>query len=984
MKKDKDKERGEVSRRDFLVGTGAIVTGIVGAGMLAGCGGGTETVTTTKTVSVPTTVTTTKTVGDGGAVTVTDTVTTTVGAGETVTKTVPGPTVTTTVGGDGALEPWQEPETTVYKANIYDVSAFDTKHGKVIRGRPVHFDAIQPELEPFKITARGKTLNLPAGSVSAVMNLLYKKRAYSPNKILYPLKRVDWEPGGDPAKMNTQNRGKSKYKRISWDEAATLVANELTRVSDTYGIEAVAHKSFSMGERKTVVGDKGTFDDFLDYWGLKTYGAYPTQVAADTASFVAGAWGGVHVHGEQDWSGYEAGDYFRAVLDNTELFCFFGADPVAKSFWDALPLTQALIVQFMKKELEIKQVYTQPYLNKGAGVFNDKWIPIYPNTDPALLLAIAYTWINEGTYSQEYLDTHTVGFDKWKAYVMGDEDGTPKTPEWASPLCGVPEWTIKALARQWVAHVTSAGHSNQGGGTCRAPYSHEPMRMILYLLCMQEYGKPGVHNIRTTYFNRWAGFTCDPNPTVSQSAVGRLISAARSREFSAEEINIAGRERQQIPLRELDKAILDPPVGWWTRRPQNITKEYPKEGKSEVHLIWAGGNSFHSNDTNSFAKYEALKSEKIECFISQPLFMEESPQYSDIILPIACQMEVDDIKAMARNLQWGYLCLERKALEPRGEAKTDWGAILEVAKKLGIDQDIMGDYTSEEEMYQDLIKMGWEKSGWQDLVSWERLNEIGIFAQPSIPDWADNANNIMGNFYNNPGDNPLLTPTGKLEIESTFLLEHFPDDNERFPVAHYVRGGPPEEGWTHNEDRLISQRANDYPLLMCSDCPDWGHHSMHGDIPWTREISRQICFDGYSYENLMVNPETADERGIKHGDLVRVYNNRGSLLGAAYITEEIMTGVLHMPKSRGGYDHIRLPDEYINRSGSPNTICPAMISRHVRTSTAYNNYLVELEKVTGAQHEEWRANDPEAFERDYDPVYGPLTSGWIEEEGGNQ
>ncbi len=66
-----------------------------------------------------------------------------------------------------------------------------------------------------------------------------------------------------------------------------------------------------------------------------------------------------------------------------------------------------------------------------------------------------YSWLSlipgltEGTYNKEYVATHTVGFDKFADYVLGKEDGVPKTPAWASPKCGVPEWTIKALAREW-------------------------------------------------------------------------------------------------------------------------------------------------------------------------------------------------------------------------------------------------------------------------------------------------------------------------------------------------------------------------------------------------------------------------------------------------------------------------------------------------------------------------------------------------------
>ena len=99
--------------------------------------------------------------------------------------------------------------------------------------------------------------------------------------------------------------------------------------------------------------------------------------------------------------------------------------------------------------------------------------PSQPNTDAAMHLAIAYIWITEGTYDKEYVATHTFGFDKFEEYVMGKEDGIPKTPEWASAKCGVPEWTIKALARDWAAKRTTIAHGNGGPGI-RGPYSTEP------------------------------------------------------------------------------------------------------------------------------------------------------------------------------------------------------------------------------------------------------------------------------------------------------------------------------------------------------------------------------------------------------------------------------------------------------------------------------------------------------------------------------
>jgi len=125
-------------------------------------------------------------------------------------------------------------------------------------------------------------------------------------------------------------------------------------------------------------------------------------------------------------------------------------------------------------------------------VHADKWIPVLPNTDSALLLAIAYLWITRDTYDKKYLDTHAHGFDKFKAYVVGEEDGIPKTPEWASPVCGVPSRIIKALARKWASSVTSFA-MRSSGNLCRGPYSTEPTRLQIALEGMQGMGRPGTN-----------------------------------------------------------------------------------------------------------------------------------------------------------------------------------------------------------------------------------------------------------------------------------------------------------------------------------------------------------------------------------------------------------------------------------------------------------------------------------------------------------
>src|SRR3990172_566784 len=116
--------------------------------------------------------------------------------------------------------------------------AVDVKDGKIVRIRPLHYDSkYDPkQFNSWKITKNGKTLGPLMKSVPSPFSLAYKKRAYSPNRIKYPLKRVDWDPKGN---RHPENRGKSKYVRISWDEATDIIASEIKRVIKKYGPYAI-------------------------------------------------------------------------------------------------------------------------------------------------------------------------------------------------------------------------------------------------------------------------------------------------------------------------------------------------------------------------------------------------------------------------------------------------------------------------------------------------------------------------------------------------------------------------------------------------------------------------------------------------------------------------------------------------------------------------------------------------------------------------
>jgi anaerobic selenocysteine-containing dehydrogenase len=229
----------------------------------------------------------------------------------------------------------------------------------------------------------------------------------------------------------------------------------------------------------------------------------------------------------------------------------------------------------------------------------------------------------------------------------------------------------------------------------------------------------------------------------------------------------------------------------------------------------------------------------------------------------------------------------------------------------------------------------------------------------------------MIKFYEDPIANPLETPSGKLEFYSERLASHFPDDNERPPIPKWI-----EKGVSHDE-RLSSDRARKYPLLQMSNHGRWRVHAQCDDITWTRETPtcKVKGSDGYMYEPLWINPQDAAKRGIKHGDIVKVYNERGAVLGGAIVWERIMPGVVYM--DHGARVDWIIPGE-LDRGGAINLISPYNITSKNCAGMATSGYLVEVEKVTLAQMEEWQKQYPEAFEREYDPASGLRFNAWVE------
>jgi len=862
--------------------------------------------------------------------------------------------------------------------------------GKITRVRPYYYDEGRniEDLNPWKIEARGKEFGPPTHTVPSPFFLSYKKRVYSKNRVAYPMKRVDWDPKGE---RNPQNRGKSGYVRISWDEATDIIADELLRVREKYGMSAVLSESDMHGEGKHISPAHGAANRLLSLLG-----GYTIQMR-NNDSWEGYSWGSKNVWGGEPVGEMQpSGNLYPDIAKHSELLLFWGCDP------ETTPLgidgMMASRLCYWLSELGIKCVYVDPALNYGAAVHGDKWIPLKPNTDAALYLAIAYIWLTEGTYDKEYVKTHAVGAEPFFDYVLGKEDGIPKTPAWATEKCGVPEWTIKALARDWANKVTSICIGNGGPGL-RGPYSTEPARLQAILLGMQGLGKPGRHQAKMIEWNCHSPVF--PLPYQGKAIPdlcnrGELVRPPKLRERVAFEAKPAAmaipelaymlkwREppAQSIPKCRIHDAILNDSITWWglysfmgPAHEQWVEHKFPEDGCSRIHMVWSDSPCMTTCWNDSFRFVEAMQSPEIECIVVQHPWLENDCYLADIILPVCTKHELSDISDDTNGAVYTSVYREYPACPPVGESVSDFEAAVRVARKLSDklgDPEIYNIFTGNDISDDKCIELFWKGSGIAHLDTEKHFEKEDIFVIPCDPD-IQKMPVGLSEFCNDPENHPLSTPTGKLEFTSTAIQEHFPDDPERPPYPKWV-----EKGEWHDES-LSSERAKKYPLLCMSNHPRWRMHAQCDDIVWTREVGtmKVRAKDGYQYEPIWMHTSTAAERGIKSGDIVKIFNERGIVLGGAYVTERVIPGVAYMDHG-ARFDPI--DPNGIDRGGAINLITPHMnISKHA-TGMACSGFLVDVQKVTDEEMDGWKKKYPEAFARKIDKACGVCRDGWLIKE----
>jgi molybdopterin guanine dinucleotide-containing S/N-oxide reductase-like protein len=832
----------------------------------------------------------------------------------------------------------------------------NVKDGKIVRITPMDFD--DSDAGPWTIEARGKTYTPPRKTTLAPHGQNFKSIIYSPNRLLHPMKRVDFDPNGE---RNPQNRGTSGYERISWDEAFDLVSGEIKRLKEKHGPGVMAS---SHGSHHTW-GNIGYYLS-ANFRFMNVIGH--TEVHHNPDSWEGWYWGATHHWGHSLRVGQS--DSYGTVedcLQNCEMIVFWSANPEATS--GSYGAFEGTVRRKWLKESGMKIVHIDPHYNDTAQFLGGKWLAPKPTTSPALAMALAYVWIKEGLYDKDYVATRTSGFDKWKAYLVGEEDGIPKTPEWAAQETGVPAKDIRALAREWGTKRTYLGAGGWGtghGGACRNATGIQWARVCVCLMAMQGLGKPGVN-----FGNLQWGTPVDFNFYFPGYAEGGMSGDMEHTAMAASlfqrmpQLPTINTPTQRIPRLEFPEAIINGKASGYMWDGKSIEAqftrfEYPKAGHAKVRMLYKYGGSALSTMPDANRWIEAYRSPNLEFVVNQSIWDEGETRFADVILPACTNFERPDISEWAglggyahhgqMQLNHRVIVFQHKCIEPLGESMSDYEIFNGICKKLGLSA-----YYSEGMTELDWVKRQFDASDLAKVVKWKDFIKKGYYVVPAEKP-ALRAPTAYRWFYEGrlkdvPEPHPMVadykefrkgiqTQTGKLEFECESLKRFDADDPERPPIVKYT---PSFEG-PHAADLYAK-----YPLQLITPHPRYSFHTQgDGKDSFLNDIKdHRVLVDGYYYWIIRLNPNDAAKRGIKQHDLVKVYNDRGGVICAAQLTQRLPEGVVHGYESSANYDPLGEPGKSLDRGGCLNLLSPKRSQIKKGHAMASSSALVEIEPWDG-------------------------------------
>lgn len=579
------------------------------------------------------------------------------------------------------------------------------------------------------------------------------------------------------------------------------------------------------------------------------------------------------------------------MIKNCKVYVMWGADLFKCNRIDYFAPNHVNDGYYPKyKRAGIKFISIDPIYTETAQAFNAEWIPIRPNTDVALMLGMMHYLYTSNQYDKAFIAKYTDGFDKFLPYLLGESDNAPKTLEWASQITGVSAEKIKELADLFVSKRTFLAGN---WAMQRAQHGEQPDWALIVLASM--IGQVGLSG-------GGFGFSMHYGGNAQASSGARIVPMISQGHNSV---------KSAIPASRISEAILNP------------DKEIDFMGKKlklpKIKMIYCGADLLgHEADTNELIR--ALRT--LDCVIVHEPWWTPTAKFADIVFASTSTMERDDITfggSYSKNVVYAM----RKVIEPVYESKDDYEIFRQLALRIG------GNETeqkfTESKSYMEWIKSLYEKSDGPTLKSFDQFWRDG-FVEFEIP---ENARKFVrhAKFRQDPINNKLDTESGKIQIFSQKCADFKRADFKGHPT------------WFEPAEWLGSKMAEIYPFHLISPHPKYRVNSQL-DNTWVRNV-----YKIQGREPVMINELDANKLGIRHGEIVEVFNARGRLLAGAFVTKNIRQGVLSIQKG-AWYD----PEDVGVRNprcnaGHVNTLTSLRPTSSMTQAISANTALVNIRKL---------------------------------------
>jgi biotin/methionine sulfoxide reductase len=704
-----------------------------------------------------------------------------------------------------------------------------------------------------------------------------------PARIARPVARRGWLEGGPGP---SRDRGSDTFVELSWDEALDLGAKELRRVVATHGNEAIFGGSYGWASAGLFHQSQRQIHRFLNLLGGFTSSRNSYSIGASLVLLP-------HVVGNAG-SVFRKATSWNVVARHTDLLVAFGGIPVKNTFVAPGGMARhgirGHLREARRRGMEI--ALFSPLRDDAARETEARWYPLAPLSDVAVMLGLAHVLVSEGLHDQDFLARCCHGADRFVAYVRGETDGVAKTPEWAAERSGIPADDLRALARRMAASRTlvTVSYSLQ-----RAEHGEQPVWAGIALAALLgQIGLPGGG------FGHGYGSMGDLG-SPSASIPLPMISEGRNP------------VRSFIPVARIADLLLEPGASF----------DYDGERYTypDVRLVhWAGGNPFHHHqDLNRLRR--ALG--RPDTVVVQDPYWTPMARHADLVLPATTSFERNDIGSGRADAR---IIAMHQVLPPVGEARSDHDILAGLAERLGFGEAFT-EGKSEREWLQVLYAQLRASLHKADIAA-PSFEEFWAEGSLEVPD-VESERVLFDSFREDPVASPLRTPSGRIELHSETVASFGYDDCPGHPT------------WLESDEWLGSPRTKRFPLALVANNPATRLHGQLDLGPYSQAAKVR------GREPVRIHPADAAARGVSDGDVVRLFNDRGSCLAGAVVSTDVREGVVQL--STGAWFDPDDPKAEIAMCvhGNPNVLTRDVGTSRLSQGCSGQHALVELERFDG-------------------------------------